>query len=88
MIIDGPFSTFSVDSLHPGGANCTFGDGSVKFIKNSIDSWPFDTVLEWSPSLGWNPVTQVPYILPGARVGVWQALLTRSGGECITADLY
>ena len=73
MIIEGPFSTFSVDSLHPGGANCAFGDGSVKFIKNSINSWPFDTDAEWSPSLGWNPVTQVYYILPGATVGVWQA---------------
>jgi prepilin-type N-terminal cleavage/methylation domain-containing protein/prepilin-type processing-associated H-X9-DG protein len=95
MIIEGPFSTFSVDSLHPGGANCAFGDGSVKFIKNSIDSWPFNTVSEWSPSLGWRvsgnldgyPL-EVPYILPGAKVGIWQALSTRSGGECIGADQY
>jgi prepilin-type N-terminal cleavage/methylation domain-containing protein/prepilin-type processing-associated H-X9-DG protein len=88
MLIEGPFSTYSVDSLHPGGANCAFGDGSVKFIKDSIDSWPFNTVNEWSTSLGWNPVTLVPYILPGAKVGVWQALSTRSGGECIGADQY
>jgi prepilin-type N-terminal cleavage/methylation domain-containing protein/prepilin-type processing-associated H-X9-DG protein len=88
MIIEGPFSTFSVDSLHPGGANCAFGDGSVKFIKNSIDSWPFDTSTEWSSSLGWNPVTQVYYILPGAKVGVWQALSTRANSECIGADSY
>jgi prepilin-type N-terminal cleavage/methylation domain-containing protein/prepilin-type processing-associated H-X9-DG protein len=88
MIIEGPFSTFSVDSLHPGGANCAFGDGSVKFIKNSIDSWPFNTVTEWSSSLGWNPITQVPYVLPGAKVGVWQALSTRANSECIGADQY
>jgi prepilin-type N-terminal cleavage/methylation domain-containing protein/prepilin-type processing-associated H-X9-DG protein len=88
MLIAGPMSLFSVDSLHPGGANCGFGDGSVKFIKNSIDSWPFDTLAEWSPSLGWNPVTLVPYILPGARVGVWQALSTRAGGEVSSADAY
>jgi prepilin-type processing-associated H-X9-DG protein len=87
MIIEGPFSTFSVDSLHPGGANCAFGDGSVMFIRNSIDSWPFDTVAEWSSSLGWNPVTQVPYSLPGAKVGVWQALSTR-GGESVSAQSY
>jgi prepilin-type processing-associated H-X9-DG protein len=88
MLIDPPFSLFSVDSLHPGGANCAFGDGSVKFIKNAIDSWPFDANLESSPSLGWNPRTQTPYILPGAKVGVWQALSTRSGGECVGADQY
>jgi prepilin-type N-terminal cleavage/methylation domain-containing protein/prepilin-type processing-associated H-X9-DG protein len=85
----------SVMSLHPGGVNCTFGDGSVKFIKNSIDSWPFDTVLEWTPSLGWKvtgsldgyPI-EVPYILPGAKVGVWQAISTRSGGEVISSEQY
>jgi prepilin-type N-terminal cleavage/methylation domain-containing protein/prepilin-type processing-associated H-X9-DG protein len=85
----------NVNSLHAGGVNCAFGDGSVKFIKNSIDSWPFDTSLDWSPSLGWKvsgylggfPL-EVPYILPGAKVGVWQALSTRSGGECLSADQY
>jgi prepilin-type N-terminal cleavage/methylation domain-containing protein/prepilin-type processing-associated H-X9-DG protein len=77
-----------VDSLHPGGVNCAFGDGSVKFIKNSVDSWPFNTSYEWSSSLGWNTVAQVYYILPGAKVGVWQALSTRSGGECVSGDQF
>ena len=27
-------------SRHPGGVNCAFSDGSVKFIKDSINSWP------------------------------------------------
>ena len=27
-------------SLHPGGVNAGFADGSVHFIKNSINSWP------------------------------------------------
>jgi prepilin-type N-terminal cleavage/methylation domain-containing protein/prepilin-type processing-associated H-X9-DG protein len=89
------WSILSMVSLHPGGVNCTFGDGSVKFIKNSIDSWPFDTNMDWSPSLGWKlqgyldsfPLA-VPYIVPGAKVGVWQALSTRSGGECIGGDQF
>jgi prepilin-type N-terminal cleavage/methylation domain-containing protein/prepilin-type processing-associated H-X9-DG protein len=89
----------SMMSLHPGGVNCAFGDGSVKFIMNSIDSWPYDPNTQWSPSLGQTPVfyipygrykipMQVPYILPGAKVGVWQALSTRAGGEVIGGDAY
>ncbi len=27
-------------SFHPGGVNCAFAEGSVRFIKDSIDAWP------------------------------------------------
>jgi prepilin-type N-terminal cleavage/methylation domain-containing protein/prepilin-type processing-associated H-X9-DG protein len=78
----------SAYSLHLGGVNCAFGDGSVKFIRNSINSWPFNSRSEWSPSLAINPVTQVPYIRPNANIGVWQQLSTHSGGEVVSADQY
>lgn len=88
-----------VVSQHPGGVNCAFGDGSVKFIKDSIDSWPYDPSTQSSPSLGWTSPTNLPfqgfsiaisypYIIPGARVGVWQALATRGGGEIISGGAY
>ncbi len=32
------FATLTADSYHPGGVNVLFGDGSVKFIKNSVNS--------------------------------------------------
>ncbi len=31
------FAGLTADSYHPGGVNCLLGDGSVKFIKDSID---------------------------------------------------
>ena len=32
----------AVSSMHPGGANTAFVDGSVKFIRDTIDSWAVD----------------------------------------------
>ncbi|MFI5459849.1 MAG: DUF1559 domain-containing protein [Isosphaerales bacterium] len=65
-------------SLHPGGANFCFGDGSVHFIKNSVDMGNLHT-LTVAPG-GTNP--------PGAQNGIYRALSTRKGGETISADNY
>jgi prepilin-type processing-associated H-X9-DG protein len=51
-------SLYGAGSSHPGGFNCGFADGSVRFIKNSISAV------------------------------VFQALITRNGGEVNNADAF
>ena len=51
--------TDSASSLHAGGLNLLMGDGSVRFIKNSIESWPSD------------PVTGVPAGSSMTPAGLW-----------------
>jgi prepilin-type N-terminal cleavage/methylation domain-containing protein/prepilin-type processing-associated H-X9-DG protein len=76
----------SPSSFHPGGANFAFSDGSVRFIKESINTWAYN------PATGYpNGVTDVNGIYtlaPGTRFGTFQALSTRAGGEVVSADAY
>ncbi len=70
-----------------------FVDGSVHFIKNSVNSWPTDQYGDLPT--GWETVTfnsttfQATINLTSlARVGTWQALSTRAGGEVVSSDSY
>jgi prepilin-type N-terminal cleavage/methylation domain-containing protein/prepilin-type processing-associated H-X9-DG protein len=69
-------------SNHPGGVNVGFADGSVHFIKSSINSWNSLSITR-APLNGANCA-----IPPGTIPGVWQALSTINGGEVISADQY
>jgi prepilin-type N-terminal cleavage/methylation domain-containing protein len=60
-------------SMHPGGLNAHFADGSGRFIRETIHSSP--------PKL----YSDRPAESTG---GVWLALITRNGGEAISADSY
>jgi prepilin-type N-terminal cleavage/methylation domain-containing protein/prepilin-type processing-associated H-X9-DG protein len=82
-------------SFHPGGVNVAFCDGSVHFIKDTINSWtmlspdynglPFGATGEGNSGTG---ADYGPTLGPTASLGVWQKLATRNGGEIVSSDQF
>jgi prepilin-type N-terminal cleavage/methylation domain-containing protein/prepilin-type processing-associated H-X9-DG protein len=80
-------SQSSASSLHPGGVNCGFADGSVRFIKDTINSWPINPSNE-DPNISFSFAGGTITIGPADPLGTWQKLGTRAGGEIISADSF
>jgi prepilin-type N-terminal cleavage/methylation domain-containing protein/prepilin-type processing-associated H-X9-DG protein len=74
-------------SRHPGGLNMGFADGSVKFIKDTINTMPFNETTGLPNGFAAGP-NSFPVLQPGANLGIWQALSTKAGGEVISADQF
>jgi prepilin-type processing-associated H-X9-DG protein len=100
--LGGQIFMVSASSFHPGGANFAFVDGSVHFLKDSIESWPLQplgqdlagTALPAAATAtlaanGTDPFwDQIYTVTPSYRFGVYQKLSTRNQGEIISADSY
>jgi prepilin-type processing-associated H-X9-DG protein/prepilin-type N-terminal cleavage/methylation domain-containing protein len=74
----------AASSEHPGGANAAFVDGSVKFIKDTIDTWAVDGGTATPVGIT-RDVSGLYQLAPDTRFHVWQMLTTRAGNEVVSA---
>jgi len=85
-----PDTVLSASSYHPGGANFAFADGSVHFIKETIQSWQLIANGSTLVPAGFNQDSNGTFTAtgPNAQLGVYQKLSTRNGNEVVSSDSY
>ena len=72
--------------LPPRGCNFALLDGSVRFIKETINTWPYNPSNGAPTNVTYNASTGL--FSAGPPSGVCQALSTRVGGEIVGSDQY
>lgn len=71
----GDHGLITANSYHPGGVNVCMGDGSVRFVSETIDAGDQSALAAFSNLSGFRP----------SPFGVWGAMGTRSSGEAVAA---